>query len=287
MADERRAPDRPDAGPDDVARALEAFLLGEEPSLTRVRGRRARRRAARPRRHALAPARLPAPRRRRRRVRRERRGGAAARRPTSSGSDPAAGVAGRARPHLGSQLRPARGVADHPARRAGRRGRRPGPPDWPTSPARRRAARGSRRCRPTSGAATSPAPRSTCSTDASTLTAHRVAAVGLLRRHRRLHHPEPQPRRRRAGAVGRRLRAGHHRARRRPRRPGHQDHRRRGALHGRRPGRRRRRSRSRSAARGERRRTTRSPRCGPASPTAPSYDASATCSARPSTPPPA
>ena len=47
--------------------------------------------------------------------------------------------------------------------------------------------------------------------------AGRDPAVGLLRRHRRLHHPEPQPRRRRAGRVGRPLRAGHDHPRRRPR----------------------------------------------------------------------
>jgi hypothetical protein len=62
---------------------------------------------------------------------------------------------------------------------------------------------------------------------------HGGAEGRRVRRHRRLHHAEQEPRRRRAGQAGRALRGGCHQHGHRPRRPADQDHRRRGALRGR------------------------------------------------------
>ena len=122
---------------------------------------------------------------------------------------PAAGVAGRARPHVGPQLRPARRVADQPARRARRRGRRD-----PAARLTELAADVLPRVealqtyvwrRHLASAA------STCSTTPSALTSRRaqmavcfVDIVGYTTQSRSLDGAE-------LVAVGRGLRAGHHR----------------------------------------------------------------------------
>ena len=96
-----------------------------------------------------------------------------------------AGPAGRAGAHLGAQLRPAGRVADQAARRRRRRAatrtRQRG-----LRPRRRGAAAG----RGAADLRLAPAPRQRASRlldDAERRDRHRVAAVGLLRRHRRLH----------------------------------------------------------------------------------------------------
>ena len=125
------------------------------------RGRRAGRRAARARPGAVAAARLRPPSRRRRSPSPtatcealELHG-----RPDADGH-PGPRLAGRAGAHLGSQLRPAGGVADlacWPAWRS----RDPTPTSgWPSS--RPGCCPGWRRCSPTSGAATSRAPPAGC-----------------------------------------------------------------------------------------------------------------------------
>ena len=68
------------------------------------------------------------------------------------------GLAGRAGAHLGPQLRPARRVADHLLADVAGAGAGPGGPAGGAG--RPRCCRGSSRCRPTSGAATWPAPPS-------------------------------------------------------------------------------------------------------------------------------
>ena len=115
----------------------------------------------------------------------------------------------------------------------------------------RGAARTSRSCRPTSGAGTSRAPPTGCSARPASTAPGTTSTMAVgVRRHRRLHRPEQEPHRRRAGRVGGVLRGRDDPHRRRPRRPGDQDDRRRDAVRGRRPARRGRGGADRSTERG-------------------------------------
>ena len=116
--------DRVDDARDEVpARRHRALPARRPPHPHPGRGGREGRRTARPGRGAVVAARLPAYGRRRRRVHREGRRRAQDDRRAGLARHPRGRLAGRAGPHLGPQLRAARGVAGRAARRPRAAGR--------------------------------------------------------------------------------------------------------------------------------------------------------------------
>ena len=205
---------------------IERYLLGAPPYAHAGRGGRAGRRAAGPGRGAVVPARLPPYGRRRGRLHQEGRRRAQDDRRAGLAGHPRGRLAGRAGPHLGPQLRPARGVAGRAPGRPRAAGRPPRAPD-------QRAGRaGHAAGREAAGLRVAPTPGQCRAAAAPHRRGRRPGSADGRRvhRHRRLHQPEQAPDRGRAGRPRRDLRGRHHPGRDRDRGPGDQDDRRRGPL---------------------------------------------------------